>query len=139
MLKKLWIIVACLGLASGAFAQKKSQKSADLIGITWELVSITKQDQKELTPHRPVKVVFSKDAMSYNPDCNQCGRWAKIDTKKKQISFSPSQKGDACTELKCLNEQTYSFPYETLTYSLKGEFLELTGKYSKVRLKKIAQ
>ncbi len=137
--KKILLVIGFLGLTTSAFAQKKSQKPADLLGITWELVSMTKQDQKQLSPHKPVKVVFSKDGMSYNPDCNQCGRWAKIDPKKQQISFNPSQKGDACTELKCLNEQSYHFPYETLTYTKKGEFLELKGKYSTVLLKKSAQ
>ncbi len=128
-MKKILNFLACFAIFAGAIqAQKKPQPipyQPTIIGKQWVLVYIINAEGKKIHPTKAVNVMFSKDGMSYNPDCNQCGRWAKIDDNKQQISFSPSQKGDVCTELDCGDEVAYHFPYQTMTYTLKDHSLLL--------------
>jgi hypothetical protein len=131
--------IACFAIFAGAIQAQKNPKPTQnpptIVGKQWALVYIINAEGKKIQPTKAVNVVFSKDGMSYNPDCNQCGRWAKIDPKKQQISFSPSQKGDVCTELDCGDEVAYHFPYQTMNYTLKAHNLLLKSANYEILLR----
>ena len=138
MLKYLKLSALLCAFAGNVMAQKAAkQATPPVIGTQWSVLTTTNTEGKTVRPKHAMQVNFSKDAMGYNPDCNSCGRWAKIDEAKKTISFKEDQGDETCTLLACLGDNTsYHISYETLTYTQKGDTLSLrAGRFKMVLVK----
>jgi hypothetical protein len=141
MLKYLKLSLLIFAFAGNVVAQKKAPKQAQasppIIGTNWSVLTTTNFDGKIVRPKHAMRVNFSKDAMGYNPDCNSCGRSAKVDEAKKTISFNADRSDETCTLLACLGDSpSYQIPYETLTYTQKGDTLSLeAGRFKMVLVK----